>query len=169
MTETGRQEYHPPFVHPRRDPYFRRARYLAAGFLTIVQAAWFVAFVVAIQSGTPLTVPVSLLGLAGILLIGSRLTLTIDIALGIVDRMSNLESAPDGYDIFRRFMPGIAAPFATLAVTFAGRERIGIVLGGLAVVILLELIYRLAGFARWRKSRIDFVVLKALLNGSLEE
>ena len=81
---------HAPFLHPRRDPHFRKARWIAAAFLSLVQAAWFFSFVIAVQNGTKLTTSVSLIGLAGFFLIASRAGLVADLALGVVDRLGRL-------------------------------------------------------------------------------
>jgi hypothetical protein len=158
-----------PLPHPRRDPYLGRARFLAAAFLSVSQALWFVAFIVAIQGGTPLTPLLSVLGLAGIFVIASRSAEAAELALAIVDRGAGLETAPSGLDLVRRFLVGTVIPFGILTAGFLGRGHalaIGLALGAL---LFMEILFRFGGVARWRGANIPFPALKALLAGSVGE
>lgn len=159
---------HPPFVHPRRDPYLARARRLAALFLSLVQAAWFAAFVVLIQSGVPLTFTTGLLGIAGMLLIATRIQSAADISLGLVDRLAGIEYAPARGDILRRFLAELAVPFAILAVGLSLIHRPILVHAALATLVLQELIIRVLRVDHWNRARIDPEVLEALLRESPE-
>lgn len=154
-----------PFVHPRRDGYLARARRIAALALSLAQAAWFVAFVVAVQNGMPLNVPIAILGLAGIFLIASRVSQTADIALGICDRLAGLERAPDWGSITVRAGLHLVLPFLLLGVGFTFAASPPIVFGSLAGIALIEAYYRLWGHTVWNHAPIYFESLKPLLRG----
>ncbi len=157
-----------PFLHPRRDGYLRRARVLAALFLSVAQACWFIAYAAAIQSGTVLTPALSVLGLAGIFLVASRASHASDVALAVVDRASGLESAPSLLEILRRFGGEIAAPMLLLALGFLGRDSDNAIVFAIVGIIAIEACWRLAGLGVWRDARIHQPLLHALFTRSVE-
>ncbi len=157
-----------PFVHPRRDRYLSRARHSAALFLSLVQAAWFVAYLLAIRAGTPLSPPFAILGLAGIFLIASRAGQAAEIALGISDRLASMETAPSRAEILRRTLMALVFPFALMTTGFLVRERPELVYASIISLIVFEGIFRLGGHTVWRGKQIAPAVLKELLRGSAE-
>src|SRR5690606_26495982 len=108
--------HHAPFIHPRRDQYLARARRLAALFLSLTQAAWFVAFVLVVKDGSPLTPTLSILGLAGIFFIAARVGRTAEIALAVSDALSNFPWAPPAREIVRRSLLELGLPLLFFAL-----------------------------------------------------
>lgn len=160
------EDQHAPFRHPRRDRYLGRARATAAMALSLLQAAWFVAFVLAIQGGTELTATLSVLGLAGIFFIAGRTGQAADVSLGMIDRMAGMDSAPLPTDILRRLVIGFLLPLGFLWGGFFLRESAPAIYICLAGLLASEAVFRLGGHTVWRSAQIPFPVLKELLRGS---
>lgn len=158
----------PPFLHPRRDPYLGRARRLAALFLSLVSAAWLGAFTIVLQAGAEPGFSFFLLAIAGILVILSRMMLVTELAMAWTDSRAGIESAPPRGEIIRRFLLGVAAPLAILALGFAGHHSDAIVLLAIGGVILSELLFKFGPHARWREGQLYPPVLKTLLLGELD-
>jgi hypothetical protein len=165
----GTQQLHPPFLHPRRDGHFAGARRMSAIFLSIAQAAWFVTFIIAIESGTELDMWVSLLGLVGLFLIASKTRLMGEIALAEVDRKAGLTSAPAPAENLRRFLLGVVLPFALLGLAFAARDRPGVMIGLLAVAAGIEIALRVGMLRGSERGRIHTPTLRALLTETPEQ
>lgn len=160
---------HPPFLHPRRDPYFAWPRRTAAFFLSLVQAAWFVAILTAVKAGTPLDFSMILLGLAGVFVIAAKSSLAIDLALGWMDWRHGLSSAPAGGEILRRFLMGLMVPFALLSLGFLGRGDTGAVVASLGALVAAEMIFRILGMGRWRGGIIPRAIIRPLLTDRLSD
>lgn len=109
-----------------------------------------------------------LLGLFGLFFIASRANLLLDIALGLMDRLDRIESAPRWQEIVLRLVAGILVPAGMLLVGFAGRDSFAIVIGTIAGLGLVELVFRISGLRRWRKVELHFPTLKSLLLESVE-
>lgn len=141
---------------------------MAAGFLSLVQGAWIGAFLIASVNGHEITPAIALLVLGGVIYIQTRARIAGEIALAIVDRSQRLEFAPDGTDILRRIGLTIAVPLLALSLAFLRMDDPVIVIFCFVLLFLTEGIYRLGGYARWRRTRIYLPTLKALLTGSPE-
>ncbi|CAN5308821.1 hypothetical protein BH09SUM1_BH09SUM1_14420 [soil metagenome] len=159
----------PPFLHPRRDPYLRRARHVAALTLAVVHGLWFAAMIAAAQRQLLPSEPLVILAVVGVLLVGARSALVAELALGIQDVRAKMHNAPSSKEIATRAAVGLALPLAVLWIAFLVRVGTTGAILSAAGIVACQLVYRLGGFSRWEKTPIYFPTLKKLLTANVEE
>ncbi|MEO8376867.1 MAG: hypothetical protein ABI579_04285 [Candidatus Sumerlaeota bacterium] len=141
-------------------------RFLAAAFLSVVNACWFVGFAWAVSNGTKLTALFSFTAILGLIWISLRTREASELSFAVVDRLYKFEMAPSSGDILFRFIVGCAAPALCLVVAFLAREREVVMLAALLLFAFSEAVFRLSGARQWRSSRIHFPVMRTLLTGT---
>ncbi|MCC7391189.1 hypothetical protein IT571_02385 [Candidatus Sumerlaeota bacterium] len=160
------ERYHPPFVHPRRDPHIKRARFLASAFLSVANGVWFVGFAWLVMWGTALSPMLCFTALVGLIWIGLRAREVSELAFALVDRSHVFEMAPSHSDVLFRFIVGCVAPALCLIVAVLAHGRDGIMLVALFLFFVAEAAFRFGGLKQWRSTRIPFPVLRALLTAT---
>lgn len=168
MTWSSKPEF-APFPHPRRDPHLGKARRAASLFLAVISAGWLGAITLALQWGTEFTFSFLLLGIAGVFIILSRMSLVAETAMAWTDSAAGIEFAPPRGEIIRRFLIGAGAPLLILALGFAGHQSDAIVLLAIGAIILAEMIFKLGPYSHWQEGQVHPAVLKSLLLGELDK
>lgn len=161
------REHYTPLPTPRRDGYLGSARILAAGFLTVISAAWTIAFMQGLGGEEVELFPILLLYIVGLLVLFTKISLVAELALAWVDRRHGLESSPTAREIIMRFLTGIAGPFAILILGFIGRDSTAIILVCIGAVLIAEFFFKFGPYGRWWKGEIYLPTLKALLRGRI--
>ncbi|MCC6547103.1 hypothetical protein IT570_08030 [Candidatus Sumerlaeota bacterium] len=160
------ERFHPPFSHPRRDPYIRRARFLAAAVLSFTNAFWFVCLATVVMNGAKLTALLSLTAIIGLVWISTRAREASELSTAVINRLAGFEMAPLHGDIASRILAGSVAPALCLLAAFLARDNGVIALTALLLFLVSEAVFRLGGVRQWRSSQVPFPIMRALLTAT---
>lgn len=155
-----------PLSHPRRDPYLRRARLCAAMTCAAVNGLMLAVMLYRIEAMRALTPALGGLFLLAMLLVGTRVPLLVELFLGAADRAEELENAPPLREIIARTFVAVLAPWALVILAMHHADDEAFALLCVFGIALAELVYRFAGFRRWRTPLLSTDVLREVYFGT---
>jgi hypothetical protein len=157
-----------PFVDPRRDAYFARARIGAGLVCALAKGVLFLEAWLLIRSGMRIDAVAFAVMLAAMLVVWTRVGVAMAVFLGIADRLEGLHGAPAWNDIWRRAFAGVVAPLSIAVIAVRHMDNVQHAAAAVVLMALVELVYRGAGFTRWPEARLHEAVLRALEHRDLE-
>ncbi len=166
---SDQSRFQPPFLHPRKDPYLKKATSTAAFLLSTAQALWLLVFVLGIMWGKELSIEMIILGILGMVLITIKSKPAGHIALGYFDYKYGLQLAPSLKDIVRRVTYELIFPATLLFLGFSSWGQTWLVWLSIAAVIIAEVLIVLGGHGQWKSHPVPPSIIVKLMRGKPEE